>query len=551
MGGSPSESLSAALAFAPYERRGPFATATHPVLHVGTFYYPVDHARLAPGNRLPVFVFACGTYQYSYEYAPTLHHIASFGVLVLGVQDERTKVMSAAVMLRAIQAVLTGASVPPPLAPAAQHVDASRLVVGGHSGGGPVALEAAAALIAANTPVRGFVAQHAAAIPAGNPQRLAPNRPTAQQLDALAQSGASMLSLCGVKDAIPYCSCDTALSEYFERFDGPKLLVKVLAAEHMAGTAGLRGDRLEGPYLLTYLLATFDADLAARDALLAGRGNEDILYYLLDRSAAPTIVTYGLEYQVVEASAAAALPTPNATAASLAGDGGGVATDAANATAVAAPPTAPTVAAPAAALATQPAARSAPALRSAWAPLLSLPSLAAAAAASWRHAMVHPAVAAALAAAPAHPLSAALSHHPPYHQLQWMTHHVFSQLPRIASNHFSHLDSPLLLPKRLALALAAGSAASPHLPLRAGHFLGARPAAPLLGLPQAPPLLPRAHSGRHWPLADAAARAFAGAAMGLERSSSRRAPAGRSHAWQVHGGRPPRGGAPLTPFFRR
>ena len=32
-------------------------------------------------------------------------------------------------------------------------------MVGGHSGGGPVALEAAAALIAANTPVRGFVAQ--------------------------------------------------------------------------------------------------------------------------------------------------------------------------------------------------------------------------------------------------------------------------------------------------------------------------------------------------------------------------------------------------------
>ena len=53
MGGSPGESLSAALAFAPYERRGPFGTATHPVHHVGTFYYPVDYARQRPDRRLP------------------------------------------------------------------------------------------------------------------------------------------------------------------------------------------------------------------------------------------------------------------------------------------------------------------------------------------------------------------------------------------------------------------------------------------------------------------------------------------------------------------
>lgn len=192
-GGSSTSGADPAGAFALYARTGPFATATHLTNGVGTFYYPLGHT-----SRLPVFIFACGTYQYSFEYAPTLHHLASFGLVVLGVQDARTKVMSPSVMSHAIGSVRDQSGLPPQLRGA---VDLERLAVGGHSGGGPVALEAASMLLAAHRksksaggapPILGFVAQHSAAIPVGNPQRLPPNRPTDDQLLSLADAGASM-----------------------------------------------------------------------------------------------------------------------------------------------------------------------------------------------------------------------------------------------------------------------------------------------------------------------------------------------------------------------
>jgi len=192
------------LAFTPYERFGPYKTAALYTPDIGTFYYPVAKSALWPLPQLPVFIFACGTYQISYEYAPTLRHLASHGLLVLGVQDAKTKVMTPEVMGRAIDFV-RDAKVLRAALPAALHgrIDASRLAVGGHSGGGPVALEAAAALLArapaagGRPAVQGFVAQHAAAIPEDNPQKLQPNRPREAHLGALAAEGASMLSLCG------------------------------------------------------------------------------------------------------------------------------------------------------------------------------------------------------------------------------------------------------------------------------------------------------------------------------------------------------------------
>ena len=71
-------------ALARYEAVGPHRTARHLVPGVGTFYHPSDPP--PAGVRRPVFVFACGTYQLSYEYAPMLLHLASHGLVVLGVQ---------------------------------------------------------------------------------------------------------------------------------------------------------------------------------------------------------------------------------------------------------------------------------------------------------------------------------------------------------------------------------------------------------------------------------------------------------------------------------
>ena len=262
-------------ALARYEAVGPHRTARHLVPGVGTFYHPSDPP--PAGVRRPVFVFACGTYQLSYEYAPMLLHLASHGLVVLGVQDAATKVMSPAAMARALAVVRDGPSLPAPLR---AMVDPSRLALGGHSGGGPVALRAAAEAAGLTVgggeggapAVRAFVAQHAAAIPASNPQRLAPNRPSDADFTRLEGGGASMLAVCGVLDRMPYCSCDTALKEYYERFGGPKLLIKVVGAGHM-GNVGSAGDHLEGAYVVSYLLATLYDDDAARSALLRGKGN--------------------------------------------------------------------------------------------------------------------------------------------------------------------------------------------------------------------------------------------------------------------------------------
>ena len=99
---------------------------------------------------------------------------------------------------------------------------------------------------------------------------------------------------------MPFCSCEHALREYFDRYDGPKLLVKVLGAQHM--TDGVAGEKLEAAYVLAYLLSVLRQDEAAASALVMGKGNDDILYYQLDSAAdsAPTIVTFGHEYQAVE-----------------------------------------------------------------------------------------------------------------------------------------------------------------------------------------------------------------------------------------------------------
>ena len=315
-------------ALARYEAVGPHRTARHLVPGVGTFYHPSDPP--PAGVRRPVFVFACGTYQLSYEYAPMLLHLASHGLVVLGVQDAATKVMSPAAMARALAVVRDGPSLPAPLR---AMVDPSRLALGGHSGGGPVALRAAAEAAGLTVgggeggapAVRAFVAQHAAAIPASNPQRLAPNRPSDADFTRLEGGGASMLAVCGVLDRMPYCSCDTALKEYYERFGGPKLLIKVVGAGHM-GNVGSAGDHLEGAYVVSYLLATLYDDDAARSALLRGKGNEDILYHELERGAPPTIVTFGHEYELIEQPAAVTLAADgNATAAAgaAAGAGGG------------------------------------------------------------------------------------------------------------------------------------------------------------------------------------------------------------------------------------
>ena len=297
------------LAFAPYERFGRYETAAAFTPGIGTFYHPMAKGAVGSWSlpwRLPVYIFACGTYQISIEYAPTLHHIASHGILVLGVQDAKTKVMTPAFMDKVVSFVRNGALMYSALpAQLRGRIDSSRLAVGGHSGGGPVALQAAAELVrrfpseeGGRPVVQGFVAQHAAAIPEDNPQRLKPNRPSEEHLQALAADGTSMLSLCGTLDQMPYCSCDHALRDYFDRFDGPKLLIKVLGAVHM--TSGAAGERAEAAYVLAYLLSVLRDDEHAASALTLGKGNDDIIYYQLEHGVSPTIVTFGHEYQAIE-----------------------------------------------------------------------------------------------------------------------------------------------------------------------------------------------------------------------------------------------------------
>ena len=289
------------LAFAPYERFGPYKTATAFTPGIGTFYHPSAKGSVSGWSlpwRLPVYIFACGTWQISIEYAPTLHHIASHGILVLGVQDAKTKVMTPEFMDKIVSFVRNGALMSSVLpAQLRGRIDSSRLAVGGHSGGGPVALQAAAELVrrfpsgAGGRPVvQGFVAQHAASIPEGNPQRLKPNRPSEAHLQALAADGTSMLSLCGTLDQMPYCSCDHALRDYFDRFEGPKVLIKVLGAVHM--TSGAAGERAEAAYVLAYLLSVLRDDEHAASALTLGKGNDDIIYYLLEQGWSPNFFRF-------------------------------------------------------------------------------------------------------------------------------------------------------------------------------------------------------------------------------------------------------------------
>jgi hypothetical protein len=207
-------------------------------------FFPA-HGAVVPEGGWPVYQYNCGTGAVPAVYTATLKHIASHGFVAAANMMDTTceKIPRAEACLAAIQ---TG-SLPVP-------VDATQVVVGGHSGGG-----SSAAILASRHSLQGYVGQHAAAIPIFN-------RPSDEVMKGIT---GSVLQMCGTKDTMPFCGCGPAKNDYFDRY--PASTPRVVAKSpdgHVEGVCLASGNKAEGGLVVAFLYHVLKSDPDARAALV-------------------------------------------------------------------------------------------------------------------------------------------------------------------------------------------------------------------------------------------------------------------------------------------
>ena len=233
-------------AFDFYDGAGPLAVSSSSNSSSGCdeVFFPA-HAAAMPEGGWPVYQYHCGTGATPADYADTLEHIASHGfVAAANLMDVNyATIPRAEACLAAIQ---TG------LLPVA--VNATQVVVGGHSGGGP-----SAAILASRHPLQGYVGQHAAAIPIIN-------RPSDKVIEGI--TGA-VLQMCGTIDVMPFCGCGPATDDYFDRY--PASTARMLAKSpdgHVEGVQHASGNKAEGGLVVAFLYHVLKSDPDAHAALV-------------------------------------------------------------------------------------------------------------------------------------------------------------------------------------------------------------------------------------------------------------------------------------------
>jgi hypothetical protein len=229
--------------FSFYDSTGPLRVTSSSTPNCPQVYYPASGE--PPEGGWPVYQYHCGTGAKPKDYAATLNHIASHGfVAAANVMDVNyVTIPKAEACYKEIQA----GKLPAPVNPA-------MVVVGGHSGGGP-----SAAILASRHPLKGYVGQHAAAIPVVN-------RPSNKELDAI--TGA-VLQMCGTLDVMPFCGCGPATNDYFNRYPSstPRVLTKSPYG-HVDGVQHASGNKAEGGLVVAFLYHVLAGDPDARAALV-------------------------------------------------------------------------------------------------------------------------------------------------------------------------------------------------------------------------------------------------------------------------------------------
>lgn len=140
-------------------------------------------------------------------------------------------------------------------------LDAGRMGVGGHSGGGPYAVHAARGV----TDVKAIIAQHAASIPILN-------RQSDQDMSELQ---GDLLVLCGTDDHMPFCGCRTGERDYFNRAPLGRVLAKVPDG-HVDGACFEKGEENEAGYVTAMLYASLREDSEAAVALAQGKEGDEV-----------------------------------------------------------------------------------------------------------------------------------------------------------------------------------------------------------------------------------------------------------------------------------
>mmetsp|Transcript_19541 Transcript_19541/g.34862 ORF Transcript_19541/g.34862 Transcript_19541/m.34862 type:complete len:390 (-) Transcript_19541:56-1225(-) len=169
---------------------------------------------------LPVYFYMSGTNMKPSSYHQTLELVASYGIAVVGVANTfkfgglttcgyLTGVSSFSNSVTLMIESLKNGTL---RLPGAITTDASKIAVGGHSGGGACALWAASDL---GKDIAGLVSEHAGQIHGGNMVSAAGMR----------QISAASLVMCGAYDTMPACGCPVAKGVIFDRLQAPKYFV--------------------------------------------------------------------------------------------------------------------------------------------------------------------------------------------------------------------------------------------------------------------------------------------------------------------------------------
>ncbi|CAE7723410.1 unnamed protein product, partial [Symbiodinium microadriaticum] len=141
------------------------------------------------------------------------------------------------------------------------YLDANRMGVGGHSGGGPYAVHAASGV----KDVNAIVAQHAASIPIMN-----------RQPDKIMEDlQGDLMVLCGTEDHMPFCGCTPGERDYYDRAPLGRVLVKVPDG-HVDGACFEKGEENEAGYVTALLYASLRQDADAKVALAQGKEGDEI-----------------------------------------------------------------------------------------------------------------------------------------------------------------------------------------------------------------------------------------------------------------------------------
>jgi hypothetical protein len=140
-------------------------------------------------------------------------------------------------------------------------VNASRLGVGGHSGGGPYAVHAASGVEDVNV----IITQHAASIPVLNKQ-------SDETMHALK---GDLMVLCGTEDSMPFCDCPRVEEDYYGRAPLGRAIVKVPDG-HVDGACLQSGETNEAGYITAMLYYGLRGETDAATAISQGK-NDDII----------------------------------------------------------------------------------------------------------------------------------------------------------------------------------------------------------------------------------------------------------------------------------